>query len=662
MNIIFILKLILMDDEKDIINNHKKLMNNYYYFDNNNNNSDKDNNKDFIHKQNDSKLYFISNEDINSDEYIKYKYDQNNFIYIKKNVTTLFGGFINDFELMLIENSYYYKNKQTNELINENPFYIFTVLLENSINPMLIPKEISSRDTNHIKVIFNNSLVFLINKSNKEIKDITNEDFDESDKNNNKDDNNNEDINEEKNQIYNLSNEIKNEINKNNVISENKNKINVINNDNNDIEEINKKLFKELLKEKNISVDSTFEKEVDKLKYDQRFNLIPSMIIKQKIFNSYINELKTNNQSQLSENKLQKKYLNKYKLFLKSEIENGNIDYDSVYTDFCDKNYNNEILKNVPETQRELIFIDTVSKLKEIYNNNLIQKKQKYLSFIEKEYPPKLININTTIDQIKNKIKSKPEYISISSKTERNEIITEYLNKIKKLLQPGFRKYDTVKELEDNNYLIQFKKLLNEKIKKRYSYEEAINILKKYDENTLNNLSENKKKEIFSKFNSELFLRERDEFVQLLNEKIKLNTDISWGDAQRLLQYDERYKNILESEREGLFREYRDNIYNRILSQFESLVNERSDIITKDTPLEGNGYNKILMALKNDVRYQNINKFPDKRDKIIRMKVKELRYNYFKDKKNNSLLNKKSNRDKDDKMLYQKWEKGNVIK
>jgi hypothetical protein len=75
-----------------------------------------------------------------------------------------------------------------------------------------------------------------------------------------------------------------------------------------------------------------------------------------------------------------------------------------------------------------------------------------------------------------------------------------------------------------------------------------------------------------------------------------------------------------------MYREYRDNIYNRVLSQFETLVNEREDLINKDIPLEGYEYNKILMKLREDPRAQRIERYPDKRDKIIRAKVKELKH------------------------------------
>ena len=194
--------------------------------------------------------------------------------------------------------------------------------------------------------------------------------------------------------------------------------------------------------------------------------------------------------------------------------------------------------------------------------------------------------------------------------------------------------YTTIKDLEYNNHILIFKKFLNEKIKRRILYEEAIQLfIKNYGKDALNNLEEEMLQKIYKVYIGNIVMKQKDEFNQLLNEYIQYNVDIPWGEAQRMMQYDTRYHNIMPSEREGMYREYRDNIYNRVLSQFETLVNEREDLFTKDTPLEGYEYNKILMKLRDDPRAQRIERYPDKRDKIIRAKVKELKHKYWDEEK-----------------------------
>ena len=699
-----------MEKEKDIIDNHKKMMNDNYYHENHNN-----------IKNNILKPYYIvpikgKNIILDLNEFFKIQYDKDNYLYIKKNFMKWYGGFFQEYELIQKEEKYFYQNIKTKLIMEENPFLILVALIDNGINPILIPKSINNNENNknYIKIDFDNSIKFLINKETKEIKDLANNDLED---NNSSDDNPNNINNDKKDIIYGLTNDIMREAD-NKIQEINNNKLLEMNS-NLEIAKIEKKekldneaLFKDLLKEKNIGEDGIFEKDIFKLKFDQRYSLIPSLLEKEKLYNEYIKDLKELSKERKVEMKKLRKNINNYKLFLKEKIEKNDFDLEMNYIDFNDKYYDNEIVKNVPEQQRELIFNETKFKLKEIYDNTKQEIKQKYLAFIEKEFPPDKVRLITTIDHIKNVLKHKKEYLSISSKTERNEIIKEYLDKIKNFIKNRNEhieqkkkeeeekkklekqnkdlnvknkyknnkgilnkdkkesiaksiplKYTTIKDLDYNNHILIFKKFLNEKIKRRIPYEEAIQLfIKEYGKEAISNLEEEMLQKIYKVYIGNLVMKQKDEFNQLLNEYIKYNVDIPWGEAQRMMQYDMRYQNIMPSEREAMYREYRDNIYNRVLSQFENLVNEREDLITKDTPLEGYEYNKLIIKLREDPRGQRIERYPDKRDKIIRAKVKELKHKFWEEekKKQTKLLNKKTERERNAK-LYTKWEKGNVV-
>ena len=699
-----------MEKDKDIIENHKKMMNNNYYYE-----------KNDISKNNILKPYYIyplnnPSKIIDLNEFYKIQYDKDNYIYIKKNFINWYGGYFKQFEFVQKEEKNYYQNINTKSLIQENPFLVLASLIDNGINPMLIPKYINTDENNinYIKIIFDNSITFYINKETKEIKDMGNNSEEDD---NNEDDENNDENNEDKERAFGLTNEIMREAD-NKLQEINNNKLMEMN-VNLDIEKIEQKekfdnetLFKDLLKEKNIKEDGIFEKDIFKIKFDQRYNLIPSLLEKEKLYKEYISELKANSKEKKGEMKILKKNINKYKLFLKEKIEKNDFDLEMNYIDFYDKYYNIEAVINVPEQQRELIFNETKYKLKEIYQNTKEEIRQKYLSFIEKEFPPDKVRLITTIEHIKNVLKLKKEYLSISSKSERNEIIKEYLDKVKNFIKNRNEhiekkkkeeeekkkfeeqnkelavkkkylnnkgilnkekkesivkniplKYTTIKDLEYNNHILIFKKFLNEKIKRRIPYEEAVELfIKEYGKEAVSNLEEEMLQKIYKVYIGNLVMKQKDEFNQLLNEYIQYNVDIPWGEAQRMMQYDMRYQNIMPSEREKMYREYRDNIYNRVLSQFETFVNEKEDLITKDTPLEGYEYNKLLIKLREDPRAQRIERYPDKRDKIIRAKVKELRHKFWEEekKKQNQLLNKKTERERNEK-LYQKWQKGNVI-
>ena len=351
----------------------------------------------------------------------------------------------------------------------------------------------------------------------------------------------------------------------------------------------------------------------------------------------------------------EKHIINEYKKFIKSKIENGTLTLNTTYTEFSDENEDKEIFKLTPELERKFIFDEVKLRLKKIYEEHKQQKEINYINFIEKNFPVNLITNKTKDDEIKNILKKQPEYLSIASKTERNKLINDYLTKVKKLKQYSNNINDNLSSLENNYNKIQFSNLLNMKIKTEISYEEAMNRLKKEEEYNL--LKEEEKIEIYKDFLFNLREKHKEEYLKLLEEKIGYDQDLNWADVQHLLQSDIRFRNVQEKERENIFTKYHENIYNRILNDFESLVNERSDLINKDTKLDGKEYDNLINILKNDDRCIRIEKFPDKRDKIIRNKVKEMRFKFNQEnnkKKKNTFFNGKK-RDRD---LNQPWEKG----
>ena len=157
--------------------------------------------------------------------------------------------------------------------------------------------------------------------------------------------------------------------------------------------EYNEASFKDLLKEKNITEDGIFEKDVFKIQFDQRYELIPSLLEKEKLYNEYISELKKNSKEKKEEMKKLRKNINKFKLFLKEKIELNDFDLEMNFVDFNDKYYEHEAVKDLPEQQRELIFNETKMKLNEMFENNKQETKEKYLAFIEKEFPPDKVRL-----------------------------------------------------------------------------------------------------------------------------------------------------------------------------------------------------------------------------------------------------------------------------
>ena len=73
---------------------------------------------------------------------------------------------------------------------------------------------------------------------------------------------------------------------------------------------------------------------------------------------------------------------------------------------------------------------------------------------------------------------------------------------------------------------------------------------------------------IYKVYIGNLVMKQKDEFNQLLNEYIQYNVDIPWGEAQRMMQYDTRYQNMLSQINQEISN--KQNQYNTALSILQS--------------------------------------------------------------------------------------------
>ena len=646
----------MSNDIKNIVKEHYEKMNDNIYFEsynkNNNFNNDLENNnnlKSYFFKF-DSKPEYLFN---NFYEQIEIFYKNFKiYLFIKSNLLNIYGGFTNFYTKKIDENkNEYFVSKYNNNKTWENPFIILICLIDNMINPDLIPIIIESEENNYIKITFSNNNILYIDKINKKV-------INEKKINNKK--NNNVSLSKSNNKLEeDNKKKLLTEIKKDEIINKNEIKNNYnLNESTYNLENIEKDFFK-LLKDKKIQMNDSYNSILEKIKYDPIYKNIQNSDLKKTLFNKYINNLKKISEENKLLIKSKKKNIYNYKLFLKSLLEQGKITNSTTFTDFSDEYEKNEVFQNIDNQERELIFNELKSKLKKIYEDKKSENLFKYNKFIEKNFPINLITNNTTEEEIKKILKKQPEYLMIPSKSERNKIILDYLNKVKNLKQFNNNIINSNLETLENNYNKKnFKKLLESKIKTEITYEEAMNKLNNFEEYK-KIIDEKERIEIYKDFLFKLKETHKMEFSNLLEEKIGLNQEINWPEAQHMLQNDIRYRNVQSKDRELLFNKFNENIYNRILSDFENYVEQNPDLFNKDTILEGKEYENLLNKINVEDCVKRINKFPDKRDKIIRNKVKSERHKFYKDKKKNKddkFLNKKIKRN-----LYEDWKKGEVI-
>ncbi len=109
-------------------------------------------------------------------------------------------------------------------------------------------------------------------------------------------------------------------------------------------------------------------------------------------------------------------------------------------------------------------------------------------------------------------------------------------------------------------------------------------------------LSDSTKKELFKDFIFNLKKIKKSAFKHLLAEKIGLNHEMTWHDAQHIMQTDHRFKEVNEKDREDLFNRYMEYVQEEVVHEFQRLLDE-SNFITKDSATEGPEFKDLITRL-----------------------------------------------------------------
>jgi len=285
-----------------------------------------------------------------------------------------------------------------------------------------------------------------------------------------------------------------------------------------------------------------------------------------------------------------------------------------------------------------------------------------------------IIDNNTSYKSVKKLIKSDPIYKLIPSKTEKKSIINQHIDEMKKLLKqcnkvfPHDEIYNTnsldiqekKKLLEKELAISDFENLLKEKINKNeVSWEESLRKFGNEIRWKNENIDDVKKMEIFKEYMFNLRENKKKEFRKLLQDKIGLNQEVKWHDAQHLLQNDERFREVQVRDREVIFTEYMTFVQERIAEEFAKFI-EECELITKDLPTDGIEFKNFVNKLNYDIRFQRMYKHPDKRDKLIKNRIKFLKFQFEKQKRQESKMNNRYR--PNNRNTSETWEKGNIIK
>ncbi|KAG5681050.1 hypothetical protein PVAND_010516 [Polypedilum vanderplanki] len=186
------------------------------------------------------------------------------------------------------------------------------------------------------------------------------------------------------------------------------------------------KQFKEMLKEKEVSAFSTWEKELHKIVFDPRYLLLASKERKQ-VFEKYVKD-RAEDERREKRYKMQKKRDDFKKL-----MEDANLHSRSSFSDFCSRYSRDERYKGIEKMrERENLFNDFLSDLRRKEKDEKHQKKEQ----IRKDFFD-LLKEHSEIDRhthwmdIKKSLDQDSRYKAVSDSILREDYFYEYIKILK---------------------------------------------------------------------------------------------------------------------------------------------------------------------------------------------------------------------------------------
>uniref|UniRef100_A0AC35G8B9 Transcription elongation regulator 1 n=1 Tax=Panagrolaimus sp. PS1159 TaxID=55785 RepID=A0AC35G8B9_9BILA len=420
--------------------------------------------------------------------------------------------------------------------------------------------------------------------------------------------------------------------------------------------------FREMLVERGVSANSTFQKELSKIVFDSRYLLLSAS--ERKIaFEEYAKERA---EIEKAEKKAKAKVAKEKYMELLQEAKD--LHGKSNFQKFVNVYGKDERFKAVERSRdREDFFNDYIAELytkeKEEKNKQREESKAAFRELLESRDD---IRRNSKWSHVKRKIDSDPRYKGKGLDSDmREEIFREYASTLPKAEESDEerhikekdepktaeekaieRRKDEVeselsqqrKERNKEKEMLQYKEevdhfhvVLKDLIRNAdFSWHDARKILKKDNRyKKLELLSKDEKEDIFKEHIRELDRKRQETFFQLLNEQEGIDVNTRWKDAKKIIFDDEKYSKLIQSERrvENDFRDWRKCRLNELLKDFKELLRE-TKIITfesKNKILLNEGHlSDILAVLENDKRYLLLKDCPEDRERELERYIDDL--------------------------------------
>lgn len=434
------------------------------------------------------------------------------------------------------------------------------------------------------------------------------------------------------------------------------------------------KEFKGMLSEKKVSAFSTWEKELHKIVFDERYLLLTSKERKA-VFDDYVCEVAE--QEREEKRRLYKYHRDQYKELM----EEAGLNVRSGFSDFARKYSKDERFSNIEKMrEKEQLFNDFIMELKKREKEERAREKDKLrndFNQLLKDHETELSKFVRRFkwSEVREVLKSDPRYRAIESSSEKEDIVRTFVSKIVRqdIEEDEVKEEGEESETDEEEKVSKEKqerieaslknrkqevekemsKHLNERAKEREQHQrlEAVETMNslladhvKSAEMTwkdgkkvlfkdkrielCSTLSRDEMEILFQQHIEKLVKKKVDKFHQMLDEN-KVTLTSSWRDVRRSIKDDSRFLKFSSSDRkcEREFKEYLRMKLDQAKLDLRQFLTECKILTYKSAKLIEESdlhLQEIISVLQNDQRYLNLEQFEDERREILMAYVEEL--------------------------------------
>lgn len=427
--------------------------------------------------------------------------------------------------------------------------------------------------------------------------------------------------------------------------------------------------FKGMLGEKKVSAFSTWEKELHKIVFDERYLLLTSKERKM-VFDDYVRD-----RAEEERNEKRLKYKMHRDLFHKL-LEEANLTTRSSFSDFCRKYSKDERFLNIEKMrEKEGAFNEYISDLRRKEKEEKSVQKEKlrkdFMELLKETESLKNLVRKFRWSEAREMLKHDPRYRVIESSSEKEEMVRSYVSQFvrsdvkeegeaeeedeeemkererQERVEASLRQRKEEVEKEMSTHLKEREKereqhkrleavetmnaLLNDLIKSPdMTWKDGRKVLNK-DKRIENchSLSRDEMEIFFTQHVEKLVKKKQDKFHQLLSQVKGLTLTSTWRDVRRLIKDDSRFLKFSSSDRkcEREFNKFIQLKLEEAKQELKQFLSETKILTFKSKKLieeSDQHLQEIISVLQNDKRYLNLEHFEDDRREILMAYVDEL--------------------------------------